>query len=141
MGERQKVLLKRVGIVSFAKFFGLLFLLLGIIYSITLAFLVDYLGNIIAPYLNNSTNPLTPGSSPPGISFSVKDPVFLAILPVWTGVLGVIYGIIVAFIYNLISSGEGGIELDFEEKTQEATYEPPEYQERTEKRDEYSSYP
>ena len=91
--------IKKIGVLSFAKFQAVLFSFVGLIAGILYSF-----GGAIYDLL-------TSGSVNLGTALA-----FLALIgiPITFGVFGFIVGLIEAFLYNILVRWFGGISLDFE---------------------------
>ncbi len=97
--------LRRVGVLSVGKIFGILGAIVGFIVGVIYAFAFVVVGAIS-------------GELPFGGIFGVFA---VIIFPIMYGVIGFVGGIIEAFLYNLVAGWIGGIELYFEEQTQAGT--------------------
>jgi hypothetical protein len=97
--------IKRIGIMSMAKIYGLSMAILGFVIGIFVGFIMFFLGTYVG-----SDGPfsrfLGPGLGIVGFIF----------MPVLYGILGLLFGGFSALIYNLLASWVGGIEIELEEK-------------------------
>ena len=89
------VKLKKIGVLSLAKIFGLLYALFGLILGILFS-LFSSIGF---------------GVDETGSYFGIGS---ILILPIMYGILGFIGGIITAYFYNLIADRIGGLEIEIE---------------------------
>ena len=87
----QKV--KRIGVLSLAKIFGLLYAIFGLIFGALIAVLSLFGLN----------------ADETGLFFGVAS---IIILPILYGVVGFIGGLITAFFYNLVAGKIGGLEVE-----------------------------
>lgn len=92
--------IKRVGILSVGKVFGLLYGLMGLIFGVIFS-CVSLLGAATAISEIGREGAF-------GLVFGLGSILFL---PLMYGVLGVIVGLIMAALYNLIAHFAGGIEI------------------------------
>jgi len=94
--------IKKIGILSMAKFHALLFAILGLLLGLFIA--------TLGPLFSAA-------SAVTGQSFPFAGLGFLAIiiLPIMYGIMGFVGGAIGAVIYNLIARWIGGIEVEFEQ--------------------------
>jgi len=96
--------IRKIGILSLAKIFGLIMavigLVLGIFVGFAMFFIASFLGteNNFSPYFGTSL----------GISG------FL-IMPLVFGLLGFLFGTLTAFIYNVLASWIGGVKIELSE--------------------------
>ena len=96
------MVIRRVGIGSVVKVSGVLYALLGLVMGLCFAlFAMVGLGAAAA------TNDEVPGWL--GSIFGIGA---IVIFPIMYGVLGVIGGVIMAALYNLVASITGGLEID-----------------------------
>ena len=89
----------RIGAKSLAKVLGLLHASMG------------FIGGILILIITLATGEQVQGSGLERILFSVGAPIFLTI---FYALIGIIFGFVTAWIYNLIAKWIGGIELDLE---------------------------
>lgn len=90
--------LKKIGVMSFAKLYGGLSGLMGLIVGV-LFFLISLVGVALGT----------------GIGGLVVGIGILIFLPIIYGIAGFVMGAISAFLYNIVASKVGGIELELEE--------------------------
>ncbi len=95
--------LKKLGIMSVAKFQAVLMAIMGFIYGIFLTIFLSTLGGALSAF--------------PGVASTFTNLGILSIIlfPILFAILGFIGGAISAFLYNLIAGFVGGIEMEFEE--------------------------
>ncbi len=93
--------LKRIGILSLAKIFGLFGVIYGLFSAILLVIVYAQTGNLqgVTEQLSTLMNALGYWS--------------LLIFPILNGVIYFIAGVVLAFIYNLLAGWLGGIRLEF----------------------------
>lgn len=96
--EIREVEIKRVGVFTLGKVTGAMSVLFGLIVGAILT-LIALFGGVAA------------GAGPGGALFGIGA---IILFPIFYGILGFIYGIISAVIYNLISSMIGGIVIQTE---------------------------
>lgn len=94
------VKIKKIGVLSTAKLFGVLYVFIGLIGGIFMS---------LFGVIGLATTPEIPGII--GIVFGVGAIIFM---PIIYGVMGFIGGAIMAWLYNLIASRVGGIEVETE---------------------------
>lgn len=88
--------IRRIGVAQLAKMLGAMYLGLGVIFGVCIwAF-----------------SSLMPGASRPGF-FGMGAGVVL-VIPIVYAVLGVVFGVIAAWLYNMIAGSVGGVEIDLE---------------------------
>jgi len=95
--------LKKIGILSLAKIAGLFGIIYGLISGILLSFVYSKLDILTAAGMQLPTTLTTLGYKS------------IIVLPILNGIIYFIAGIILAFIYNLLASWIGGINLEFKE--------------------------
>lgn len=93
------MILRRIDPISTAKVAGILYALLGVILGLFMA--------LFGSFFDAASG----GGF--GGSFGIAT---IFIFPVMYGLIGLIGGLISAFLYNLVAGWVGGIELDFEEE-------------------------
>ncbi len=94
------VKIKRIGVLSMGKIYGMLCAIMGLIFGAIMT-LVSLVGLAIS---SSSTGMF-------GVLFGVGAIIFL---PIVYGVMGFIMGLITALLYNLIASWVGGLEVETE---------------------------
>jgi len=92
--------IRRLGVGQMAKVLGSLYLLLGIIFAALFAFI----GSMI-PSREMGNDAFMFGGA------------FLVFMPVLYGVIGFIFGALIAWLYNLVAGWTGGIEIELESGT------------------------
>jgi hypothetical protein len=93
------MILRRIDPVSAAKVAGILYALLGVLFGVFMALFGSFFD--------------AAGGGGFGGSFGVAA---IFILPVMYGIIGLIGGLISAFLYNLVAGWVGGVEVEFEEE-------------------------
>jgi hypothetical protein len=96
-----KMILKRVGVLSFGKVSGVIYGLLGLIFGVIFA-LFSLLGAGIAATQTGEPTALF------GVVFGVGAVIFM---PLFYGAMGFIVGVVMAALYNLVAGWVGGVEL------------------------------
>lgn len=105
--------IRRIGVLSAGKVFGVLYALFGLIFGAIFA--IFYLLGAAAANSQGSEALV-------GMVFGVGSVIFL---PLFYGVLGFIFGLISALLYNGVARFIGGIEIEVEERSHSgSTYEP-----------------
>ncbi len=94
----QKMMLKRVGVLSCGKIVGLLYFFAGIIVGL-IFFFFALIGAMTAP-----------AEAMLGVLVSL---LFIIFLPVFYGGMGFVAGLICGLIYNLIAQYFGGLEMEY----------------------------
>lgn len=98
------MVLKRVGALSVGKVAGLLYGILGLCIGLVVMVFTT-LGFALGAAASGSDNPFL------GIVFGAGA-IFL--FPIFYGVMGFVFGVISALLYNVIAGFVGGIELDIQ---------------------------
>ena len=98
------MVLKRVGVLSAGKIFGIVYAVFGLIAGVFLS-LFSLLGLAFGAFQDESPDVFF------GLLFGIGAVVFL---PVFYGVMGFIGGLLAAGIYNLVARFAGGLELELE---------------------------
>jgi hypothetical protein len=97
--------IKRIGILSMAKIYGLTMAILGLIIGIFIGFIMFFIGSFVG-----TSHGITPFFGPTlGIGGFI-------IMPIIYGLLGFILGALCAVLYNLLASWVGGIEIEIVDK-------------------------
>lgn len=100
------MVIRRIGVFSAGKIVGALYALLGLIFGAIFA-LFSLLGAAIGFAGSQSSDAFT------GLLFGVGSVIFL---PIFYGVIGFVFGLLTAFLYNLVSGVVGGIEVEVQER-------------------------
>jgi len=95
--------LRRIGIGQMAKLLGALYFALGILFAVIFG-----LAGSMMP-----TSELGGGATMFGTAFVIA-------IPFIYGVLGVVFGALIAWLYNIVASWTGGLELEFESSAVQA---------------------
>jgi hypothetical protein len=93
------MIVRRVGPLSFAKVMGMLYGLMGLIFGACIS-LFSFVGSALAPK-----------EAPAGLGILFGVGAIVA-LPIFYGVIGFVFSLIGAALYNLVASWVGGVELD-----------------------------
>ena len=94
------VVIKKVGAISLAKILGILYAFIGLILGAFLS-LFGFVGAVLAPK----------GAGIFGILFGVGAIVFL---PIIYGLMGFVSGLVLAGLFNMVTSMVGGLEVETE---------------------------
>jgi threonine/homoserine efflux transporter RhtA len=100
------VVIRRVGALSVGKVMGALYALLGLIAGAFFA-LFSVLGAAVGMANSQSSDAIV------GLLFGVGSVIFL---PIFYGVLGFVFGLITALLYNGVARLIGGIEIEVEQR-------------------------
>jgi len=95
------VRIKRFGVLSVGKILGILYAILGIIVGAMFTAL-----SLLAAVSSSNQ-----GAGIVGLLFGVGAIIFF---PIFYGIMGLIFGMLTAFLYNLVASRIGGIEVETE---------------------------
>ena len=98
-----KMVLKKVGILSFAKIYTILMAIAGLI--------VGIIFTVIA-FLVQAFAAATSGEAVPG--FVALGAANIVIMPIVYAIIGFVSGVIMAWLYNVIANLVGGVELELE---------------------------
>ncbi len=90
--------IRRLDVGQTAKVLGVLYLLLGIVFAV----IFGLFGMMVPASMRTE-----PGMAMFGASFVI-------FMPIMYGVLGVVFGALVAALYNLVAGWTGGLQLEFE---------------------------
>jgi hypothetical protein len=93
--------IRRIGPLSLAKVLGVLYAAIGLVIGAILA-----LAGLVGAGLNGSAEA---GGPLIGLTFGVGAIVFL---PLLYGVLGVVLGLVIGALYNVVAGAMGGIEVE-----------------------------
>lgn len=94
----QKLVLKKIDVLSVAKLEGLLLAIIGLIIGIIVAIISVTIGAMTSL-----------GSMGAGYGILA-----IIIMPIYLGVMGFVVGAVGAFLYNIVAGWIGGIKLEFE---------------------------
>ena len=100
------MVIRRVGVLSVGKMMGALYALLGLIAGAFFA-LFSLLGAAVGMANSESSDAFV------GLIFGVGSVIFL---PIFYGILGFVFGLITALLYNGVARLIGGIEIDVEQR-------------------------
>jgi hypothetical protein len=97
--------IKRVGVLSLAKIFGIVMAGIGLIFGVIYGLIMMTIGAAMMS-----------GRGGPGAGFGIVGGLFMMILiPAFYGILGFVLGALYGFIYNIASGFVGGVELEMED--------------------------
>ena len=96
------VKVKRIGVLSLGKVFGLLYAIIGLI--------VGALFTLLSSFLQAGVTGVYGGLFGKGA---------IIYFPLLYGILGFLMGLLLAFLYNLIAKWTGGLEMEFEQEAQQ----------------------
>ena len=89
--------IERIGVLSFGKINGVIGAVFGLIVGIFFSLIFSFI-------------PMTPeGADFPSLMFGTLSIVFL---PIMYGLIGFLFGILFAFIYNIVVKWTGGLEIE-----------------------------
>jgi len=108
--------IRHLGVVQTAKVLGFLYLLLGIIMAVIFFAAGSAFRSMMPTTGMGSPFPMSPGLM---TGMRMLRTGSLVVLPVVYGVLGFILGALTAWLYNLVASWTGGLELELEARGQE----------------------
>jgi hypothetical protein len=94
------MIVKRVGPLSFAKLMGALYVFVGLVFGAIIS-LISIVGGAMVP-----------DDSGGGMLGAVFGVAAIMVLPIFYGVLGFVFSLIGAALYNAVASVVGGIELE-----------------------------
>ena len=94
------VVVRRLGVLSFARIQALVMMVLGLIIALVQA--------VFFSVASGANSPLVAGVSPTDVYWAILT------LPVFWGILGFISSLLVAWLYNSFASWAGGIEVELE---------------------------
>jgi len=114
--------IRRFGVISVAKIYGLLTFLIGLIVGVIYGLVLILFGAAMSA--------IAPGreATAGGISTVVIGIIMMIAFPIFYGLLGFISGAIGALIYNAVAGIIGGIKLELEGVQQEYAAPPPPHQ-------------
>jgi hypothetical protein len=110
--------IRRFGVISLAKMYGLLMFIFGLIIGIIYGLIIIGFGATIAAAGGGDAAMGGVGSAAVGIGFMIG-------IPILYGILGFVMGAIGALIYNALSGIIGGVKFDLEGVQQEYAPPPP----------------
>jgi hypothetical protein len=94
------VKIKKIGVVSLGKIFGILYAIIGLIIGAIMT-LVSVIGIALS-------------SKGPGLFGALFGVGAIIFLPIFYGIMGFVGGLVMALLYNLIASWVGGLEVEME---------------------------
>lgn len=115
--------IRRFGVISVAKMYGLLLFIVGLIIGVIYGLLFMIFG--VAMF---AASPRGDGAAAGGVSSVVVGLLLMIGIPIFYGVLGFISGAIGALIYNGVAGIVGGVKFELEGVQQEYATPPPPHQ-------------
>jgi len=106
-----KLKVKRIGVLSLAMYFFMLFLVIGLFIGIATVFVTSM---VITPILESMFN-IASGASASASLGLFSTFIAIPIIAIALGIVGFITGAISALIFNLVARLSGGIEIKVEE--------------------------
>lgn len=97
---KRMIKIKRIGVLSLGKVFGILYALMGLIIGAIITLVSLFAAVAFSRYTTAGIG---------GMFFGIGS---VIILPILYGIMGCIAGMITAFLYNLIASWVGGVEVE-----------------------------
>jgi hypothetical protein len=94
------MIIRRVGPLSFAKLMGALYVLMGLFFGAIVS-LISIVGGA-----------LIPRDEAGGMTGALFGAAAIVVLPIFYGVLGFVFSLIGAALYNAVASVVGGVEVD-----------------------------
>src|SRR2546423_1692368 len=101
--------IKRVGVLSLAKIFGLIFLVIGLIVGVIYGLFIMLFGAAMMSRMGGDA-----GGAAAGTGVVVGGLAAMVIMPLFYSVLGFVMGAIYALVFNAASGFLGGLELQVE---------------------------
>lgn len=98
------MVVKKLGVFSFAKVSGILYAMMGFVFGLLMSFMSLVVGSFARGAGGNSEMF--------GMLFGVGAIIFL---PIFYGVIGFIGSALFAWMYNIVASWVGGFEIEFED--------------------------
>jgi hypothetical protein len=92
--------IKRIGVLSLGKIFGILYALMGLIFGAIITLVSLFAAVAFSKYQAMGLG---------GLFFGIGS---VIVLPIFYGVMGCVSGVITAFLYNLVASWVGGVEVE-----------------------------
>jgi hypothetical protein len=114
--------IKRFGVISIAKMYGLLMFIFGLVFGVIYGLILIVFGAAITALTPNSD--ATAG----GVSTVVMGLAMMIGFPIFYGILGLIMGAIGALIYNAVAGIIGGVKFELEGVQDEYAPPPPPHQ-------------
>ena len=106
--------IKRFGVISVAKMYGLLMFIFGLIFGVIYGLFLILFGAAMSALRRRASTP------PPVESATVVIGLGVMIgLPIFYGILGFIMGVIAALVYNMLAGIVGGVKFELEGVQQE----------------------
>jgi|SRR5689334_13170824 len=112
--------IRRFGVISLAKMYGLLMFIFGLIIGIIYGLLFIVFGAAMSAAAGGGSN-----ATVSGVSSAVMGIALMIGIPIFYGILGFVMGAIGALIYNALSGIIGGVKFDLEGVQQEYAPPPP----------------
>jgi hypothetical protein len=115
--------IRRFGVLSVAKMYGLLTFIFGLIFGVLYGLFLILFGAALTAASSEGINAAAGGVSTVVLGLGV-----MIGLPIFYGLLGFIMGAIAALVYNILAGIVGGIKFDLEGVQQEYAPPPPSHQ-------------
>jgi hypothetical protein len=111
--------IKRVGVLSLAKIFGLITFVIGIIIGVIYGLVIILVGSALLSQAGGDAGPVA------ALGGVVGGILMMILIPIMYGALGFMMGAVYALIFNVASGFLGGLELQVEGAATEAFAAPP----------------
>ena len=115
--------IRRFGVMSVAKVYGLLTFIFGLIFGVIYGLFLILFGAAMTAASSEGINAAAGGVSTVALGLGI-----MIGLPVFYGILGFVMGAISALVYNILAGMVGGIKFDLEGVQQEYAPPPPPHQ-------------
>jgi hypothetical protein len=106
--------IKRVGVLSLAKIFGLITLVIGIVIGVIYGLVIIIVGSALLTQAGGDAGPAA------ALGGVVGGIVAMILIPIMYGALGFVMGAVYALVFNVASGFLGGLELQVEGAAAEA---------------------
>jgi hypothetical protein len=104
-----KLQIKKLGILSVAKMSGLMYFVLSLLISIPYGLIIIFIALSASSSLGRQNGGFMVGGG--GVVFGL---VIMIALPIIYGLIGFVFGVISALVYNIFAGMVGGIEIEVE---------------------------
>ena len=106
--------IQRIGVMSLAKIWGLLFLLVGLLFGVLYGLVMCGIGIVAAV-----------SGEKEALILVVAGVAFMVLFPLMYGGMGFVMGALMAWLYNLVARRFGGLEIDIQTVPVPAAAPPP----------------